>query len=109
MTVAYRYRAQLVRVIDGDTYELDVDLGFHVHTRITVRLRGWDCQERFTETGKLATAAAAAIITGPLIVETEKVHLVADTQSFARYVADVWTDAGHVGELLAARGLATPR
>jgi len=105
---AYIYRATLARVIDGDTYEVDVDLGFHVRAHVTVRLRGWNCPERFTDRGKRAIDAAREIIVGPLMIETEKVRG-KDVRSFARYVADVWTANGHVGEQLAAVGLATRR
>lgn len=34
----YFYRCQARRVIDGDTLELDIDLGCRVHTRQIVRL-----------------------------------------------------------------------
>ena len=30
MEPAYRYRAKLVRVVDGDTIDLDIDLGFYI-------------------------------------------------------------------------------
>jgi micrococcal nuclease len=34
----YQYTAKLVRVIDGDTVVLDVDLGFRINLRETFRL-----------------------------------------------------------------------
>lgn len=42
---SYSYRARVARVIDADTLELDVDLGFHVTKRITCRLYGIDAYE----------------------------------------------------------------
>lgn len=47
MTVgpAYRYECNLHRVIDGDTVDLDIDLGFHITNRIRVRLLGVDAPE----------------------------------------------------------------
>lgn len=54
----WTYRAALVRVIDGDTYELDIDLGFHVTMREHVRLLGIDCPEHGTPEGDAATVAA---------------------------------------------------
>lgn len=43
----YEYQATLVRIIDGDTFELDIDLGLHVHTRASVRLNGVDTPETY--------------------------------------------------------------
>lgn len=45
MTV-YRYLARVVRVIDGDTVVLDVDLGFHVTLRERFRLARVDAPEQ---------------------------------------------------------------
>jgi len=41
----YYYEASLVRVIDGDTFEADVDLGFNISQRIVFRLAGCDTPE----------------------------------------------------------------
>lgn len=41
----YRYRVDPVRVIDGDTIVVDVDLGFWIRMRETVRLSGIDTPE----------------------------------------------------------------
>lgn len=41
----YEYRASLVRVVDGDTVFLDVDLGFRVHATLDFRLLGLDTPE----------------------------------------------------------------
>lgn len=41
----YKYNAQVLRVVDGDTLDLDVDLGFKVHVNIRVRLTNIDTPE----------------------------------------------------------------
>lgn len=41
----YEYKARCLRVIDGDTYEMDIDLGFHVHVIEKVRLLDLDTPE----------------------------------------------------------------
>jgi len=33
----YEYKANLIRVIDGDTIFVDVDLGFHIHVKSYLR------------------------------------------------------------------------
>lgn len=101
---AYRYRvSRKERVIDGDTYVLHLDLGFHITHRTTVRLLGWSCPELRQPLGREAQRAADELLNaaGTIIVETEK-----DAQSFARWIARVWIDGRELGELLEARGLA---
>jgi len=41
----YTYDALVTNVIDGDTIDADVDLGFDVHTRMRFRLAGIDTPE----------------------------------------------------------------
>lgn len=46
----YEYKAQVIRIIDGDTIELDIDLGFYVHIEEKVRVlhkdfTGYDAPE----------------------------------------------------------------
>ena len=41
----YHYRCRLLDVIDGDTVELEVELGFHARLTVRVRLDGIDTPE----------------------------------------------------------------
>ena len=41
----YRYMAKLGRVVDGDTMDVVIDLGFYVELRERVRLAGMDTPE----------------------------------------------------------------
>ena len=43
--MAYEYHAKVLRVIDGDTIELEIDLGFGVFKREKVRLARVDTPE----------------------------------------------------------------
>jgi micrococcal nuclease len=58
----YTYNAKVVRVIDGDTVECDIDLGFHVNIRKSVRFDGIDTPEKnsrvLSEREKAAKATA---------------------------------------------------
>ena len=105
MTPAYRYRAEVLRVIDG-TYVMRVDLGFRVSTEQTIRLQGLDTPERGTPEGVRATQAAGDALFGPrtsprpeVVVETYK-----DRQPFGRWVADVWVDGLSLAVILRAGG-----
>ena len=41
----YEYRARVVKVVDGDTIDCDVDLGFYLTTRQRFRILGIDAPE----------------------------------------------------------------
>jgi micrococcal nuclease len=43
----YRYQAKVTRVIDGDTLDVDIDLGFHVHVKEKIRLLDVNTPEIF--------------------------------------------------------------
>lgn len=50
----YTYRARIERVIDGDTLDCAIDVGFRITVRIPVRLYGINAPERNTPEGKAA-------------------------------------------------------
>ena len=50
----YTYRAWVYRVLDGDTIEAVIDLGFGITTTQTLRFRGIDAPEILTKDGKEA-------------------------------------------------------
>jgi micrococcal nuclease len=105
MEPAYVYRATLSRVVDGDTYELDIDLGFRVHTIIPVRLHGIDVYERNTPQGIEATAFAHKLLSGrELVVQSYK-----DQMTFARWVGDIWVDDIPVADRLRVAGFEKPQ
>lgn len=50
--------AVLVRVVDGDTWILDIDLGYDVHTHVSIREEGLFAPELRTPEGDAAKIAA---------------------------------------------------
>lgn len=58
----FTYAAKLLRVVDGDTLELEIDVGFNTWMRHKVRLRGIDCPETGTRKGDKATAFVDALL-----------------------------------------------
>lgn len=90
----YEYRAKLIKVIDGDTVDLDVDLGFDVHINpMRFRLTGINAPEKNSKNPDERAAAhvSAAALEGfikdtPLVVKTAK-----DSQEkYGRYLANIW-------------------
>jgi endonuclease YncB( thermonuclease family) len=96
---AYIYRATLTRVIDGDTFEFAIDLGFKVSAVQRIRLRDLFAAEAGTPAGAAATARAHTVLTqaAQIVLVTQKTRRGADVKTLDRYVADVWVD----GQLLA--------
>lgn len=101
----YVRKAKVVRVVDGDTLDIDIDLGFGIQRRERVRLARVDCDERFTEKGKEATAYL-----------NNQFHFVKDVtiqsgknprDKYGRYIAEVWNDVGqNISDLLLKEKLA---
>ena len=50
----YNYEATVLKIVDGDTVDVTIDLGFGIHTSQRIRLAGIDAPERFTNEGKAA-------------------------------------------------------
>lgn len=61
----YEYRCVVAAVVDADTIDAVVDLGFHVAVSTRLRLDGIDAPERYTEEGKTATAYLVSLLSAP--------------------------------------------
>lgn len=70
------YRVELVRVVDGDTAEVLVDLGFRISWRMHIRLLGINAPEVVGATKDAGLAAKAhleKLLTGPgLMLKSHK-------------------------------------
>lgn len=47
----YDYQAELIRIVDGDTLHLQIDLGLDIHVNTVVRLYGVNAPEMKTPEG----------------------------------------------------------
>ena len=52
----YKYNAQVIKVIDGDTLDLFIDLGFKVGFNTRIRMIGIDTPEKWHPYGKVVKA-----------------------------------------------------
>lgn len=92
-SVDYVYRATVLRVIDGDTIVVLVDLGFHTRRKIHLRLDGYDAPEirgPEKELGQKATDVIKQYLSEgeDCIIRTGK------GKSFDRWIAEVETLSG---------------
>lgn len=96
----YEYAGQISRVVDADTYVVDVDLGFDVHTVARIRLKGANAPERFTPEGKKATQALRAWFdnTPRFFLKTYVGDL---NDKYGRWVATIYNPANTLGTDLA--------
>jgi micrococcal nuclease len=87
----FSYAAKLIEVIDGDTVDLLVDLGFGIHVKERFRLYGIDAPEMPTEEGKIAKAYLESILGTAieLYVATRKMirRPQEKTDKYGRYLA----------------------
>lgn len=72
----YTYKAKLIRVIDGDTIDAEIDLGFSVYVKQRIRLYGINTPDsrskdlEIREKGISSKARLNEILTRDFIVET---------------------------------------
>lgn len=108
----YVRNAKVVEVIDGDTLVLDIDMGFYTTLRQKVRVLGINCPETRGPTrgaGLAAKAAAAKWCEATFNRVVVKTHLVRETDSFGRVLAEVWGgDDTSLADHLIEHGHAVP-
>jgi len=101
---AYQYNATVLRVVDGDTAEVDIDLGFKVHVHATVRLDGIDAPEKFgatKEAGMVAKNALTKLLPPgcAVVLKTRKPADKSD-EKYGRLLARVWVSGKDLSQVL---------
>lgn len=111
----YTYRAKLISVIDGDTIDVTLDLGFDIAHIIRLRLSGINTAElrsKIEEERIKAQAAKTRVI--DLIEQKGKKGFTVQTfkdaqEKYGRYLAKViFTDGTELNQTLLDEGLAVP-
>lgn len=94
----YVYDAYVIRVIDGDTLVVDIDLGLRVWARLQhVRLLGINMPERVTTLGILATSQLGDLV----YARTVLLRTVKDRDDkYGRLLATVWVGETNVNETM---------
>ena len=92
----YQYAATLDRVVDGDTVDFDIDLGFDIHVMQRVRLLGVDTPERGQEGFDEATVALEE-----KLIKADRIEVwTSKTGKYGRYLGDIYTTStGENGEI----------
>ena len=109
MSKKYEYPALLVKVVDGDTIDVLLDLGFHFFAERRLRLDGVNAPELSGETKKEGLRAKRFVQRklGPPGVQTLVVTSVQESDKYGRVVARVRLENGSdLSELLLENGMA---
>ena len=94
--VMYKYKAKIERIVDGDTIDIVIDLGFKITTNQRLRLKGINTPETYnvkkgSEEYIKGMAAKEFVVKRiadnnyEAIIETDK-----DTGKYGRYIAEIW-------------------
>lgn len=97
----YEYKAKCLRVIDGDTMEFAVDLGFSLTSRRTIRLMGIDTPEirGRSDAEEEHGRQASEFVYSNLFADGEAIEVTIRThkdkrEKYGRYMADVYLPSG---------------
>jgi micrococcal nuclease len=103
----YVYGARVLRVVDGDTIDTLVDLGFGITLMQRIRLLGINCPEHGTPEGDAATAYTTAWVAehGP---EFTLRTVLDKREKFGRILGIVMAGARTLNDDLLAAGHAVP-
>lgn len=82
----YTYKAYVTKIVDGDTVKVDIDLGFHIVTNQTLRLRGINAFELTTRKGRKAKKFVRDALSECDCIVIKTYH----RDKYSRFLADVY-------------------
>ena len=105
----YKYKAKLIRVIDGDTIEASIDLGFGLRYETTIRLYGINTPETRTRDLEEKKAGIAAKDRLSELMEQCNYKFILQSHGVGKYgrcLGTLFIDDTNVNVLLLEEGLA---
>jgi len=104
----YQYKGKIVRVVDADTFDASLDLGFGISIEQRFRVNDYDAPETWRPRneaenihGKAATARAIELLMGKdLLFESTKVPGI-----YGRFGATIWLkDGSNYAQVMISEG-----
>lgn len=93
----WNYRINNYRVIDGDTIEATIDLGFNTFRKEKLRLARINAPEIRTDSGQVSKSHLSEILDGKSI----RIQTIKDKEDkYGRYIAEVWVDSDNVNDMM---------
>jgi micrococcal nuclease len=102
----YEYDAKVINVVDGDTVDCVISLGFYLTATHRLRLLGVNCPEVHGPT-RAEGLKAAEYTRATLLGQTVRIRT-AKSDSFGRWLCQVFVDGLDFNQSLIDRGLAVP-
>lgn len=104
----YTYNGIITHVVDGDTMDIQLDLGFKISFNIRVRLAAINCPELSTQEGQQAASFVRQFENSQVVVNTVKDR----KDDYGRYLAYVTVNYNNqltqLNQLLLDLNLAKP-
>jgi len=104
----FSYRvSKVTKVVDGDTIDVIIDLGFDIMYKSRVRLFGIDTPESRTRDkvekkyGLLAKEFLKSHLKGKIVIKT---HKDSETGKFGRILGEIFVDGININELMCNKG-----
>lgn len=106
----YEYRCSVLRVVDGDTVEVQIDLGFDMSFKSMVRLKGINAPE-MTGTTKDAGLTAKSYLRGLLPI-AGNIAIMTDyhreRDKYGRVLGTFWVNGININQAMIDGGHAVP-
>lgn len=105
---SWTYNAEVIRIVDGDTVDLKIDLGFRASFTDRFRLLGIDCPERGQEGWVEAKDALAQMIPAGSKISVTTAHpKVRDPRDgFGRWLAVIFVGVTNINRAMVHGGFA---
>ena len=103
----FEYKRAIKNIIDGDTLEASVDLGFHTYSRQRFRLVNYSAPEVHGQE-KAFGIIAKSKLEELLPLESEVIFSSTKTEKFGRWLADVTYQGRSLSDLLVELGYGLP-
>ena len=108
----YDYHCQVLRVLDGDTVELNIDLGFNCWYKSTARLKGINAPELTGATHPSGVVSRAALIgllqfpaSGPMTI-VAVTELIREKDKYGRCLVTLLRDTVNINQAMLHGGFA---
>ena len=99
----FTYTAHITKVVDGDTVDVEIDLGFDIWHKTRLRLAGIDTPEKSTEIGKKVSAYVKEALEGQTVTITTT-----KPDKYGRYLAEIFINNNSFNKNLIDIGMAKP-
>lgn len=97
----FTYRATVYNIVDGDTIDVEVDLGFKIYTKQRIRLNRIDTPERGDIGFKEATNRLKE-----LILDKEIQLTTTKVSKWGYYLGDIYINDQNINQIMLNEGLA---